>query len=242
MTFVSPLVAPSTPIGALVADRPSRARVFERHRLDYCCGGSLALEAACHRRGADLAVVVEELLAHDAEAAGAPDAEDWRAASPALLIDHIVAAHHAYLRREFQRLDQLTAKVASVHGHDFPVVMDIQRVYQLLRAELIPHMFKEENILFPWIATLESEGTRPGSPVWGIQHPIRAMEHEHEEAGRALEQLHDLTEGYVPPDHACNTWRVLYDTLGQLERDTHLHIHKENNVLHPAALRLAGVS
>jgi regulator of cell morphogenesis and NO signaling len=63
------------------------------------------------------------------------------------------------------------------------------------------------------------------------------MEHEHDQAGRALEMMRDLTGGYEPPDDACNTYRAALDGLAELERDLHLHIHKENNVLFPRAAR-----
>ena len=45
-----------------------------------------------------------------------------------------------------------------------------------------------------------------------------------------------MTDGYNPPDWACNTFRALYDGLAKLEKNTHQHVHKENNVLFPKAL------
>ena len=41
------------PVGQLVAERPARAKVFERYKLDYCCAGKLTLAAACARKGLD---------------------------------------------------------------------------------------------------------------------------------------------------------------------------------------------
>jgi regulator of cell morphogenesis and NO signaling len=45
--------------------------------------------------------------------------------------------------------------------------------------------------------------------------------------------MRELTGGYEPPADACNTYRAMLDGLAELERDTHLHIHEENNVLFP---------
>jgi regulator of cell morphogenesis and NO signaling len=64
------------------------------------------------------------------------------------------------------------------------------------------------------------------------------MEAEHDQAGSALERLRELTDNFTPPECACNTYRVLLDTLNHLERDLHMHIHKENNVLFPRALEM----
>jgi regulator of cell morphogenesis and NO signaling len=45
-----------------------------------------------------------------------------------------------------------------------------------------------------------------------------------------------LTGGYAPPAHACATYRALYAGLEALEKDLHLHIHLENNILFPRAM------
>jgi regulator of cell morphogenesis and NO signaling len=63
------------------------------------------------------------------------------------------------------------------------------------------------------------------------------MELEHHGAGDALEQFRALTDGYTPPEWACNTYRALIDALARLERDMHQHVHKEDNVLFPRALK-----
>jgi len=65
------------------------------------------------------------------------------------------------------------------------------------------------------------------------------MEAEHEDAGQALTRMRELTRGYAPPEGACPTFRGLYYGLAELERDMHVHIHLENNVLFPRAASLA---
>jgi regulator of cell morphogenesis and NO signaling len=61
------------------------------------------------------------------------------------------------------------------------------------------------------------------------------MEMEHETLGRMLKRARELTNGYVAPDEACNTWRALWAALENLEVETHKHIHLENNILHMRA-------
>jgi regulator of cell morphogenesis and NO signaling len=63
------------------------------------------------------------------------------------------------------------------------------------------------------------------------------MEQEHDNAGKALARLRDLTGGFVPPEDACTTYRAMLDGLAGLEADLHLHIHKENNILFPRAIQ-----
>lgn len=63
------------------------------------------------------------------------------------------------------------------------------------------------------------------------------MEYEHDSAGNALQVMRVATDGYQPPEWTCNTYRAMLDGLKQLEWDLHQHIHKENNVLFPKAIR-----
>jgi regulator of cell morphogenesis and NO signaling len=98
-------------------------------------------------------------------------------------------------------------------------------------------MMKEERILFPMIRSMEAT-TRLAMPPGAIQHPIRVMEHEHASAGQALADMRQLTNHFTPPEDACNTFRVLYRQVEELEKDLHIHIHLENNILFPRAAEL----
>jgi regulator of cell morphogenesis and NO signaling len=61
------------------------------------------------------------------------------------------------------------------------------------------------------------------------------MEAEHESAGHALSLIREITRDYALPEHACVTYRALMSGLEELERDLHLHVHLENNILFPRA-------
>ncbi|MEP0841441.1 MAG: iron-sulfur cluster repair di-iron protein [Phycisphaerae bacterium] len=223
-------------VGQLVAERPSRARVFERFEIDYCCGGKQPLAEACAERGLDPESVLAELRA--ADAAPHPSETDWTTAPLGDLCDHIVAAHHAYLRRELPRLEAMSEKVAEVHGRREPHLRELAAVFAALHEELDQHMAKEEQVLFPLVRLLESSTALPSFHCGSVANPIRVMEHEHDDAGAALTRMRRLTGGYAPPPEACNTYRALLDGLAELEADLHRHIHKENNILFPRAAAL----
>lgn len=227
----------ATPVGDWVTHHPQTARVLEELQIDYCCGGHKPLAAACEQQGLDANVVTSRL--NDAIAQTTDTTQpDWAKASPSELCDHIVTTHHAFLRGELPRLTQLVEKVADVHGASHPELNDLRSVYTELRAELEPHMMKEEQILFPAIHQLEQAASAPRFPFGTVANPIRMMEHEHDHAGDALKRIRGLTADFTPPDDACNTYRVMLDGLQNLEADLHQHIHKENNILFPMAQRL----
>jgi len=223
------------PVGELVAECPAWSRVFEELQIDYCCHGSVTLQEACQRQDLDPNEVLTKLAP---PAAPAADRRDWLAAPLSELCDHIEQTHHAYLRTELPRLELLIAKVAEVHGEQHAELLGVKCVFRGLQAELMPHMMKEEQVLFPAIRQLEAASQPLKFPFGTVQNPIRMMEHEHDTAGNSLRQLRSLTNDYNAPEGACNTYRAMLDGLCALELDLHEHIHKENNILFPRAARL----
>jgi len=224
---------PDRTVGELVAERPGRSRIFQSHRIDFCCQGTKTLRQACESKGVDLNEIVKAL---EAEAAAPAEQENNPAElPPAELADYIVETHHEFLRRELPRLHQMSARVAQVHGGHTPSLIEIHEVFCGLFQELDSHMMKEEQILFPAVRALASGQSVP-MPLDG---PISVMVHEHEDAGAALEKLNKLSHGYQPPADACNTYRALFAGLAELEEDLHRHIHLENSVLFPATQKMA---
>ena len=220
-------ITAETAVGAVATEHPLATRVFARHGIDFCCGGGRPLGEACAAQGAEIETVLAEI---DREVNSASESEvRWDDAPFADLIGHILQTFHAPLREELPRLEEMARKVNTVHGEKDPqrlaAVLD---TIVALRAELEQHMMKEEQILFPMI--LQGQGAM-------AMGPVSVMEAEHEDAGRALRRLRDLTDGYQPPEGACNTWRALWAGFADLETQTHLHIHLENNILFPHALK-----
>lgn len=230
-------IEPRKSVGQLVAERPSRARVFERFGIDFCCGGKIPLSDACIERKLDTERILAALREVDSSEADT-DEPDWTRATLSALIAHILQKHHAYLRNELPRLAKMVAKVHDVHGERHPELAEVRQTYDGLHAELASHMMKEEQILFPLIEAMESSQSLEAAHCGSVNNPIRMMEHEHDSAGAALARMRSLTGDFAPPEDACNTYRVLLDGLAELEADLHRHIHKENNILFPRASEL----
>lgn len=229
----------SITVGQLVADRPSRSRVFQQLGIDFCCGGKKPLEEVCLAKGLDPNTVLQTLLASESGTTGTDNAADAAKMTLTELCDHIESTHHDYLRRELPRLHQMINKVAAVHGGNYPWMIEVFEVFVPFTRELTSHMMKEEQILFPMIRGLQSGKTGLAGDCGGtVANPIHMMEHEHDDAGDALRRMNELTNGYTPPADACNTFRAALDGLRELELDMHQHVHKENNVLFPRAIEL----
>jgi regulator of cell morphogenesis and NO signaling len=221
-------------VADLVLEQPSRARVFERYGIDYCCGGKTPLATACADRGVDIGTVIAALaepLPSEAEDM------DWTNVPVADLCDHIVERHHAYLRDELPPLRALVDKVAHAHSDRHQELREVQALFHATADELEQHMAKEEHILFPACVALES-GVAGGFPFGSVENPIGMMLHEHDEVAAGLAGLRSATHGYRPPADACNSYRAMLERLAHLEADTHRHVHEENNILFPRAIAL----
>ncbi len=229
-------ITAETTVGEIVRSRPARSRLFESLGIDYCCGGKKPLADACRAKNLDPATVVAMLAALDA---GTPAIAscDPDALSLSALCDHIEQVHHGYLREELPRLDFMTRKVAAVHGDHEPRLLEVRQVFESFSAAMTSHTQEEEENIFPAIRRLESTD---GTGAAQLKGALDKLESEHDLAGAALSRFAELTDNYSPPEWACNTFRALYDGLANLERETHQHVHKENNVLFPRVLAASG--
>lgn len=229
----------TTTIRTLVADDYRAAAVFERHGIDFCCGGHRPVAEACRQRGIDPAVVVSDLEAALAQAD--PDSPRFNMWALDVLTGYIVANHHGYVRQAVDTLRVHTRKVADVHGDRHPEVRQIADRFEAIARELSGHMAKEEQMLFPYIEALAKAargGEVPLAPFGTVQNPIRMMEIEHASAGDEMAAIRRLSAGYAPPPDACTTYSVTYQELRAFEADLHRHVHLENNILFPKALVL----
>ncbi|WP_417849467.1 iron-sulfur cluster repair di-iron protein [Thalassoglobus sp.] len=227
-------------VGEWVTRHPATSRVFEQHGIDYCCGGKRPLQEACSSKKVDIQTVLSQLdgVTSGRDCKTDPD-EDFTSKSLSEMCDEIEATHHAYLKDELPRLTQLVDKVASVHGNQHQWLGRLLESFRELHQELVPHMRKEEQVLFPAIRTIEQTKAVPAFPFGSVDNPISMMEHEHDVAGQALKEIRASSSDFTLPEGGCNTFRAMLDGLRELESDLHRHIHKENNVLFPRSSQLA---
>lgn len=218
-------ITPQSTLAELAATRAGASRVFYRHDLDFCCHGRISLADACTKNRLELDALVREL---EAEVPIAADFERWDARPLAELIAHLVERYHAAHRAELPRLLEMARKVEAVHADKPSCPRGLADHIESVAGELEMHMQKEEQVLFPMI--LAGRGRMASMP-------IQVMEEEHEDHGRNLARLRELATDFHAPSDACGTWRALYAGLKELDELLMQHIHLENNVLFPRALR-----
>lgn len=229
------------PVKDIVAARPESARVFEAMGIDYCCGGDKPFEEACKSARVSADDVLRALESLPASAVSG-ETRDWSHEPLASLTAHIVSRHHAYCRREQERITMLLETASNVHGDRHPELRKIQSVFLKMNKEIGQHLMKEESTLFPMIEQMEhaaASGQPTPRPTFGtIENPVSMMILEHDSTGSDLKEMSRLSNGYAPPEDACTTYRSLYTALKEFEQDMHRHIYLENYVLFPRTVAL----
>jgi regulator of cell morphogenesis and NO signaling len=232
---------PSQTVRTIVQENPATVAVFESVGIDYCCGGGKSLEEACQKAK----LSVDEVLANLENARALPPIEEdcqWLTSPLSQLTGHIVQKHHEYTRREVPRLTALAAKVRLRHGPAHPELHQLCELIEAMGSEMLTHMLKEEQVLFPRLFAMEQaaqHGTVLQPAFFGaLINPIRHMMGDHDDTAELLRSIRALTNNYKLPAEACASYQALYQGLTDLEKDLHRHLHLENNILFPRALEL----
>ncbi|MEY4930333.1 MAG: iron-sulfur cluster repair di-iron protein [Bacteroidota bacterium] len=214
---------------------PQSIDLLHRYNLDYCCQGKMLFTEACRKANLEPEKVWDEVQNPSGiKRGGNPlNFENWNSS---VLVDFIVQHHHEYVRESIPRITELLDKICSVHGDTNPELFAVRKDFHDLAEELLGHLPKEEQILFPAIKRIE------GQPIASVESeleptalamPIHVMEDEHERAGSLIKSIRARTNQYAIPSYACPTYQLTLTMLQEFDHDLMQHIHLENNILFP---------
>ncbi|GGE43909.1 iron-sulfur cluster repair di-iron protein [Pullulanibacillus camelliae] len=213
--------------GEIVIRFPYASQLLRQYKIDFCCSGDRRIGEVIQERELDGEKILNEINAHYEEQKQLHNVIiDWKSQANETIINHIIDTHHNYLRSILPELEQLTLKVAKVHGKHHPELIQVQKLFKTMQADLLQHITKEETYIFPKI--LDSSVVSQN-----IGNEIALLEDEHSSSGALLKSIHELTDDFTAPMDACNTFKLTYLKLDELERNTFNHIHLENNILFP---------
>ena len=233
----------SLSLAQIVNNNHQAASVFEKYHLDFCCKGKRSLEQACIEQQLSLAEVTDD-LENIFTKSNSCSVINFEKMSLTQLADYIVQTHHAYVKNEMPQIQAYLQKVSSKHGDRHPELNKIFQTFNAVKEEMEGHMKKEELILFPRIKELQKLANNENAPVQlnigYLQSPITVMEQEHDHAGNLLNDIRIFSNDYTPPQDACTTYRLCFAALKAFELDLHQHVHLENNILFPKAIKIFG--
>jgi regulator of cell morphogenesis and NO signaling len=228
-------------IREIVATQPSAARIFERFDIDLCLQAENSLTRACAELQLSVDQVLDKLADAEAQESGGSPI-DPSTLSIERLIQLIVRAHHHYIRRELPGLAEMAQKLAAKHSDRAPELIHVAELVEHLRADLLAHIGKEEQVLFPFIVQMDQDSIIAYPPAHAcfrsVSHPIFMMMQEHETANLLIAELRNITTGFEVPEWACATHTGLFTGLRSFEKDLKQHLHLENDLLFPRAINL----
>jgi regulator of cell morphogenesis and NO signaling len=220
VTISSPPVSLSSrTVGDIAATIPGATGIFRQFKLDFCCGGDIALEDAARQGGVDIAELEHALNSLGESRSAIPVPQQTGD-----LIDYILSRYHETHRGELPELVKLSRRVEAVHSDHPQAPHGLAALLQQMLGELEVHMKKEELILFPAMRR---------KPAGGLDVPIAQMRHDHDDHGEHLRRLESLTGNFTLSEGACRSWQALYTGSAKLANDLMEHIHLENNILFP---------
>jgi len=228
-----------TRVGDIVEANFKTSQVFDKNKIDFCCGGGISLGEACKKANVDINKLVTEL--ESLVVLNDPDSRYIDGLELNELCDYIEKRHHTYVNENIPFLQQKLQKLCDVHGDNHPELFKIKELFDGAAGNLSAHMKKEELILFPYIRKMvkyKKEALNAKGEFGEAIKTIDLMHEEHQIEGERFEKISTLTSSYNSPPDGCNTYNVTYQTLQDFEKDLHRHIHLENNILFKKALKL----
>ncbi len=222
-------------VGEIVANDFRAASVFKNAGIDFCCGGNKSLHQACDEKGVDVTTLEKEL--NELNQLPVNESQRFNEWDLDFLSDYIVNTHHKFVKKTLPELVFYTQKIARVHGPNHPELAEVASLFETINEELTQHLQHEEEVLFPAIKEVLKSNSLAAKKT--VISEITRMRGEHEVAGSAIDRISDLTQKYLVPSDACNTYQVSLKLLEQFDHDLHIHVHLENNILYPKSLVLA---
>lgn len=228
------IINKSDTVASIVTRNLQSAAIFNIYRIDFCCRGGRTLEDACVEESVSLGEILDVLWELDTKNNPLPDFGIMRID---MLADYIRRNHHKYTERKLvfirNNIDRLIRDYESSHQE----LSQIQKIFDDLSIDLRIHMKQEEFMIFPYIKTMIKKRSTNSKLFKTIQDPILAMKDDHDNEEKGFDVLSDLTHNYSIPREGYYAFRATYAAMKDLDEDLKIHMHLENNILFPKAIK-----
>ena len=221
-------------VGKIVTEFPGAADILKNNKIDFCCGGDRKLNDAVKEdlgNSSKTEIILNKINENYSKKIDYyAEIEDPKNLSQSQLIEYIVDKHHGFLQQTLPQLSELTTKILRAHRENHgDLLKKVHRLLSTLKMELEEHLIKEEEEIFPSI--IKYSQTEADLDLDQRLAGILELKDEHDTAGDIIKELRELTDDYQLPEDACNSFKLTYQLLQDLEADLFQHIHLENNIL-----------
>jgi len=229
------------PVGQIVAENYRTCPVFESHKIDYYNKGKQTLEEVADEHKINLQALRNEIAKkRDSQIKEDKDFNSWMLDA---LSEYIVTTYHGYADKQIQVIKPALKKACQEYGERHPWLPEIKKLFDEAAGGIAVHQKKEELILFPFIRKMadaeknNKEFVRP-SATRSVESPVDMLTHEHHQQSDLFQKISALSKDYTCPEGIDGTFEDSLHLLKEFELNLHQHLHLENNILFPKALKL----
>jgi regulator of cell morphogenesis and NO signaling len=158
------------------------------------------------------------------------------------LIDLIINQYHFNTRENVVVIYDLSQKVFSRHSEKHPELAKLVETLFLFFDDLLFHLKKEEQILFPNIIQLSKKKLHQGSFSYStfgvIKEYALTMQNEHRDVVKQLDFFRRLTNDYRAPEDAGALYKSLFVKMKEFENEMMELIRLEDNFVIPKAIQM----
>ena len=225
-------------IADIVLDNINTSKVFKEYNIDYSIEGNKNFLSVCEHKNIDSKKLVNKLTATHKDVYYLQDYNSWKLD---FLIQFLSDIHHDYKEENILLIKQYGKKVAGLYGNQYPELIEVNNLIQGISEEILEHMKNEETILFPYLnelLKLDSGSSTLSHNYSKKLKTIDSFEDEHYKIRKTFQKIAKLTNYYILPENACDSFKLLYVKLKSFDDRLQDHIHIENNILFPKAKQL----
>jgi regulator of cell morphogenesis and NO signaling len=227
-------------VGQIVAEDYRAAEVFENHKIDFCCHGNRNFGEVAQKKNMDVQTLIDEI--NKVTQGKAEDQNDFESWPLDQLSDFIVKTYHRHAEEQIQVLRPYLEKICQVHGDHHPELFEVKDIFMEVSGDIAKHQKKEELMLFPFIKKMaHAQGNKDvlkALPSKAIEDRVKMLTDEHDSQGEAFNKMAELSHDFMIPEDACMAYKVSLQGLKDFQENLHKHIHLENNILFPKAMKL----
>ena len=227
-------------LGQIAAEDPRTCSVFEKYKVDYYNNGKRNFREVADEQNLDIATLKNEI--EKVSEGSVENDSDFNSWDLAVLADYIVETHHKYAEKQIQIIKHELEKVCQALSAQFPELEEVKKLFNTVAGEIVVHQKKEELILFPYIKKM-ADALRNNKPfvrppmTKSAEKPVDMLTHEHTKQGEDFKKIAELTKDHTLQFNNDASLSGLMNFFKEFESNLHRHIHLENNILFPKALR-----
>lgn len=205
---------------------PKASDLFKVHGINFCCKGDILLKDTFVEKSLAGEEVLEKLnTSYESWIEKGNSATNWEAMSVTELVECIKINYHHFLQEELSALGEFVTRIYRVHGHDSPHLEQLYTLYNEFVMEAEIHLMQEVTEFIPLIELAEMTNSEV------VQQEVHKLKERNVKMNELLQEMRKVTDDFVPPLHACGSYRITYARLNDLETEMMDYMHVENNIL-----------